>query len=149
MCLGCMVHEDFYGECLPGIYLMRATKTDSDVEPEMLAGQWGLTITNGPFVIWDALIEDPFNGMTDEEIDASDADMEPYFNGLADFRDGLYCYPYHGYKLVTAAIQKGYNEEKNGEFGSWLYDYLGQYIKTCKVDRWADKYPTGSWSSET
>ena len=142
MCLGCMVEEDFYGECLPGIYLMRATKTDSEIEPEMLKDQWGLTIMNGPFIIFDEIIVDPYYGMTDEEVDAIELDDKAYNKALYAFMDACYCSPYQGYLLTKGCIAKGFDPEK-GCVESWLYDYLGQYLKTCTIERWADRYPTG------
>lgn len=67
MCLCCCVKEKKFGEVLPGIYLMQATK---DYYEKMLTGQYGLVICNDPFIIFKPLVADPYTGMTDEEIEA-------------------------------------------------------------------------------
>ena len=134
MCLSCCVKEDRYGDILPGIGLMRATV---DYFDHMKAGQWGLVISNDPFVIFDTPIEDPYFGMTDEQIDADTTvdvnTQDTYYAGLLRFREVLVMSPYEGSTLYCAGLTAGYDPDKY-EFGCWLYDRLAQYIKTATVE---------------
>jgi len=36
------------------------------------------------------------------------------------------------YRLVNAAIVKGYNPLVDGQFGTWLTDYLAKYLETAQ-----------------
>lgn len=139
MCLCCCVKEDSYGEVLPGVFLVRAT---IDYFDDMKAGQWGLVFMNDPFVIFDHIVEDPYFGMSDEEVDAdttvSQTTYDNFIHELTSFREKLKVTPYEGFRLYQEGLKAGYNPD-SGEFGYWLYERLAQYIKTATVTHFGEE----------
>jgi hypothetical protein len=117
-------------QALPGWHLMRARKSGSGI----LAGQWGLVRVNDPDFVWhDTPTPDPFDGLTDEQInDASEelkeADRD-FGNGAVAFGSTLKVDPEVGYDLVVAAEAVGFDREEDGSISFWLFDYLGRWIR--------------------
>ena len=133
--MGCMVEEDYYGEVLPGIHLVRATKDYPDdeegEESSWKAGQWGLTIQNDPMFVFDEVIADP----------GEEADMDhPYYKALDDFIDRAYVRIGQGLILGKAATEAGFDGKMC--FESWLYDRIGEFVKTAKVRHHGDNNGT-------
>jgi hypothetical protein len=90
--------------------------------------------------------------MTDDEEEAwydanpdknSPARVRASYIGLGDGDDFHKafesCSPMTGYKLVSAAMECGYDAKKHGGFVFWLFDYIGEYLKTAVSDE--DEHP--------
>lgn len=118
---------------LPGIYLEQATK-DGDI---MKAGDFGLTFSNDPFVIFSTVpVKDPGWEMTDAEI--YEAAKDPKFDKEEDdfylkcnsFRKEFVMEPEIGWKLVKVAIQAGYDPEGNIPFHAWIFQRMAVILET-------------------
>lgn len=130
-------------EVLPGYALVRATKDGWMLKKD----DWGLIRVNDPDYWWSVTpVEDPYFGMTDEQIDASEADDEP-FNRAASHLDMALAgrtpgelqetsaYPRFedAIRLYEAAKKVGYSYEKDGQFAGWLCHRLAVFLKTAKA----------------
>jgi hypothetical protein len=45
------------------------------------------------------------------------------------------------YNLVSACIEKGYDRSKHGHIQLWLFDYLGEWLKTAPEEDEGDCFP--------
>lgn len=139
MCEQCLTSPIYFGEPIPGFVLARARQQGNDWN----IGEWGLIECNDPAITWTITpTPSPVWGMTDEEEDAwfeaTDENSPEYKRAMAfpyafskHFED---CGPNLGYWLIKAAIEKGYNPDKDGQFTSWFFDYLGEYLVTAIED---------------
>lgn len=149
MCEQCMAKSSLYlgpneEEVLPGYCLVRAT-TDGWI---MQKGDWGLVRQNDPDYWWSLTpVEDPYHGLTDEQIDAraeqpSDELFEAAVSELGLALDGrtprmlalTSDYPRFSdaVRLNEAATKAGYSEERDGALAFWLCHYLAVFLKTAK-----------------
>lgn len=137
MCDQCTTEALRYGdEVLPGFSLMRAQKEGT----RWHAGHWGLVECNDPTVTWTSKPQpSPVYGMTDEEEEEwfkkHEDDHELIDSALGhvpdDFRNAFQIHPNTGYKLVTAAKQRGYNPKTSGDIINWLWEHFGEHLKTA------------------
>ena len=136
MCDQCTTEALRYGaEVLPGFWLMRAQKEGI----QWPAGHWGLVECNDPTVTWQSEPQpSPVYGMTDDEEEAwfkkHEGNDELLNSAMGyipdDFRDAFRVHPNTGYKLVMAAEQRGYNHKTSGDLVHWLWEHLGEHLKT-------------------
>lgn len=147
MCEQCLTWPVSFGSPLPGYTLMRARRNGND----WLQGEWGLVECNDPTYIWKATpTPNPVFGMTDEEEEAFlqsiPEDSKEYKRANAycapdDFESAIWNSPLHGYRLVSAAIKRGY-DPKDYNFARWLFDYLGEWLKTAPMEDEGDAFPS-------
>lgn len=145
MCDQCLTWPVSFGSPLPGYTLMRARRDGCDWK----RGEWGLIECNDPTFRWKSTpTPNPTFGMTDEQ---ENDFFETYEKGTPeyaraslrapeDFREAVYGFPLEGFRLVTAAVERGYNPENAG-FESWLFDYLGEWLKTAPMEDEGDAFP--------
>jgi len=145
MCTQCIVNPLYFGEVLPGWYLIRARR---EAPNEMDVGDWGLLRCNDPDVVFKTTpMKDPDpsdeDGTKDPESSTiSDPNLlKEFYNRVDKFSDEFYCSPYIGYLLVEAGIRVGYNHENDGSFIDWLFSYLGEYIDKTEPTVEEDCFP--------
>jgi len=51
------------------------------------------------------------------------------------------CDPRTGYELVGALKEVGYDPGKDGFVAHWLFDYLGEWLKTAPMEEDGDAFP--------
>lgn len=150
MCEQCVAEAKLYvglGEshALPGIGLVRATK-DGWL---MKNGDWGLVHVNDPDYWWSATpVEDPFYGLTDDEINKLPASVGDSFDAACDQIDDALagrgpsmldkdCHAYPRFddamRLYEAAKQAGYEQSTHGRFAAWLCHHLAVFLKTASA----------------
>lgn len=146
MCEQCSTDAVSYGEPLPGWYLMRAQRDGMTWK----AQEWGLVECNDPTFVWSATpTPDPVWGMTDEEEEAwfnSRLEGDPELKraslvGLSEldfFTAFRSCRPNTGYRLIVAAMARGYDPETSGDFCHWFFAYLGEWLKTHGPENFKD-----------
>lgn len=139
MCEQCLTNAVWFGQPIPGFSLARARRQGNDWN----IGDWGLIECNDPSITWSVTpTPSPTWGMTDDEEDAwydnTDRNSEEWKRGTSfpyafsqHFED---CGPNLGYRLIKGAIEVGYDPEKHGQFTSWFFDYLGEYLKTATAE---------------
>lgn len=134
MCDQCNAKVTFFGEPMPGWYLMRATR-DGIV---WKAGEWGLVSGDDPDFRWSSTpTPSVLFGVHDDseqerwlQANEGTPQYERELSGPpADFSAALLTEPGRGYRLVVAAMQRGYDPEESGDFASWLFDLLGEHLK--------------------
>lgn len=142
MCRSCNAGTVNYGEIFDDWYIVKATK-DDHIDGGMKAGQWGLVIRNDPSFVWEFPPEpEPHLPEDDEREEADQGDaskftaedeawhvwlehadaISPFYSDDRDMRVT--------YKLVAAAVEKGYDPEEHGAFEYWLYDFAGKFIES-------------------
>ena len=146
MCEQCLTWPVSFGQPLEGYTLMRARRDGND----WTKGEWGLVECNDPTYTWKKTpTPSPLWGMTDEQEEEyfrNRDDNDPAHDrsiglGMGDFAEALVDSPYEGYRLVLAGIKAGYNKKQHGYFTSWLFDYLGEYLKTAEMVDEGDAFP--------
>jgi len=125
MCEQCLVNPLYFGEVLPGWYLIRARR-DGDI---MKVGDWGMIQCNDPTFVWETTPK-----MTAEQ-------NEKLYILPEDFENSLYLNAYNGYELVKAAIEVGYNRDEDGYFPQWLYYKLSEFIRNTEPRIEEDSFP--------
>ena len=118
MCVSCNAEAIGYGEIFPGWYLVRATKNDVENNPEFPKDWWGLVEANSPSFVFE----------TTPEVEPISGDISSWCDKAAKFQEELLLSPETGYRLVSAAIQAGWNRKKDHNFAEWLFDRLGRMI---------------------
>lgn len=144
MCEQCNVNPLYFGEPLPGWYLIRARR-DGIV---MKKGQWGLLQCNNPDFIWDTTpTQDPLFGITDEDEEErrfntlTDEEKEAAIKGPPqDLLNALKSDVMTGYELVKACMEMGYEQKVHGYVASFLNHILAVHI--AKTDPTVDDTPT-------
>lgn len=142
MCQQCMTNAQNYGELLPGWYLMRAQNDGTPMMDDKIwkAGMWGLVWSNDPLTIWSSTgTPNPAFGLDDkaeEELWEANKDNEIgkriVLDLPDDFEEAFASFsPLTGYDLITAAMQRGYDPEKSGDLSWWLFDWMGEFLKTA------------------
>jgi hypothetical protein len=127
MCEQCLVNPLFYGEVLPGWFLIRARRESSS----MKVGDWGLLRCNDPDFIWSS----------HPVLDLSSDDEEENLSiPEDDFTSAFRCDPNTGYALVKAAEQSGYHPEEGGLL-YWLWEYLAKFIENTNPSTEEDPFP--------
>jgi len=121
MCEQCLVNPLEFGEVFPGFWLMRARR-DGD---SWKKGQWGLVECNDPTYVWYST-----PGSTEKLWDYPD-----------EFPQAFDADPVSGYRLVKAAMTKGYDPDEGG-FMPWLWAYLSEYIQMAEVKEGGDPFPS-------
>lgn len=138
MCLQCLTKAVTYGnlekgkhDVMPGYALMRATKSDYDVDPTWKEGQYGLVQMNDPDVIWTCTpVKDPGFGLSDEEIDAlPESSFKTFEDNCEEMDIAFSLSPLDGYTMVSAAMKAGYDPNKNGRFIVWLQHHLAVWME--------------------
>lgn len=119
MCEQCLANPVSFGQPLRGFWLMRARR-DGD---NWKKGEWGLVECNDPTFYW----------VSTPRV-LSDTEWEP-----EDFHDAFMADPSTGYRLVAAAVEKGYDPTEGG-FESWFFNYLVEYLKTAEAVDEGDLY---------
>ena len=137
MCDQCTTEALRYGdEVMPGFCLMKAQKEGV----RWHAGDWGLVESNDPTVTWTSEPQpSPVYGMTDEQEEAwfKENEDNPALIETAlgfvpdDFRNAFDLDPGTGYRLVMAGKECGYDPETSGFFVNWLWEHLGEHLKTA------------------
>lgn len=139
MCEQCLTNPVFFGEPIPGFILARARRQGNDWN----IGDWGLIECNDPSIYFsNTPTPNPCWGMTDDEEEAWSESVDKTSPEYIRWRTwpGAFserfedCGPNLGYRLIKAAIQKGYDPDNDGFFGYWFFDYLGEYLKTAVAD---------------
>lgn len=130
MCLQCVSESiTIIDQILPGFSLCLATK------PDPRFPKWGLVECNDPTFMFEVdPISDPWENLTDEEIDSENYDVkkeEEFSKRYEEFKKSFNkVYPTTGYDLVKACIESGYNREKDGwNVIIWLFNYIGNYLE--------------------
>lgn len=127
MCEQCLAETITYGDPMPGISLVRATRDGQ----QMKAAQWGLVVMNDPFLIFDIKPEpDPAHGWTDEQVDAAEDDhpLWAWLEVAGAFRDTFKVDPNLGHDLVEIGKTLGYDRENDGDFAMWLFHRMGEVV---------------------
>ena len=150
MCEQCTTAAISFGEPLPGWYLKRARRDGNDWKK----GEWGLIRSNDPTFKWSLTpTPSPMWGMTDEEeeawFEAVDKTSPEYHRGIKlilskefdEYEDQFMCDPRTGYMLITAAMERGYDPHASGHIAHWLFDYLGEWLKTAPMEEEGDALP--------
>lgn len=139
MCEQCLTSPIYFGNPIPGFTLARARRQGNDWN----IGEWGLIECNDPCIRWKITpTPSPLWGMTDDQEDDWYANVDrntPEWHRGSKFPSAFSkqfedCGPDLGYRLINAAIQVGYDREKHGQFASWFFDYLGDYLITAIED---------------
>lgn len=125
MCEQCIVNPLYFGEVLPGWFLIRARRQGSMME----VGDWGMVQCNDPTFVWSSTPK-----MTKEEFDG-------FVYLPEDFEESLYMYVTNGYDLLISAIKVGYNREEHGRFSQWLFWHLSEYIRNTEPTVEEDCFP--------
>lgn len=127
MCLQCTTDAIFYGDVVPGFGLYKAVKPHPDFP------NWGLIEGNDPTFVWDVTPEvDPEYGWTDEQVNArTDDAWDVWFDKATEFEKSIMnCGPRSGYDLWKAALEEGYDPEKDGyRISLWLFHKMGEMIR--------------------
>lgn len=139
MCEQCIAETEFYGEVLPGYYLTRATKDGWWLK----AGDWCLVICNDPeFSFHTMPIKDPFDGMTDEQVDATSKEEMKRFDDFVEVcntigveiaqsvlnKEPFWALHIYG-KLYVAMEKAGFSSEKDGDPTMWLCHRIAAFIE--------------------
>lgn len=116
MCEQCICDPEYFGEPLPGWYLMRARK-DGDL---LEIGDWALVQCNDPDVYWTGTPEIDPNSYSDDGDVVYPSDS---------FLDALYSQHVSvGYNLVNSALTVGYSHGRMS-FCHWLWQHLAEHIR--------------------
>ena len=130
MCEQCAAATEDYGNPLPGLLLVRATRDGNT----MKAGQWGLVECDSPFLIFNIEPQpDPAHEMSDAEIEDTD-DAHPLWAWLeqaGEFNHVLLVEPRIGHRMIEEAKVQGYTE-KDGYFAHWLFHRMGALVVAHK-----------------
>lgn len=141
MCEQCLVNPIYFGDVLPGWLLARARR---EVEwADWKKGEWGLIKSNDPTFRWTTTpTPNPTWGMSEKEEDdwieaqpdGSPEKVRAEFLGFeGDFHEQFSsCTAMEGYRLVSAAIEKGYDPAVHGGFAYWFFDFIGEFLKTAE-----------------
>jgi hypothetical protein len=136
MCTTCFVNPFFYGEVLPGFFLIRARRQYFD---EMYPKEWGLVVCNGPSLIWKTtpyLYDD--ENLLDKAMDA--------------FQDEFYCTPELGYMIISSfkevyctfrmkRLFVKYGQFYKRRILAQLYIYMADYIANSIPEIDVDQFP--------
>ena len=134
MCEQCNTEAAFFGEPIPGWYLMRATKDGI----KWKSGEWGLVFRNDPDLYWTSTPTPSalFNIQDEDEQEAwlqankgTPEYVRVWMEVPHDFATAFMMEPGLGYDLVTAAMKRGYDPETSGDFTTWFFDLLGEHLK--------------------
>lgn len=109
MCERCLINPICFGEVLPGFWLSKARRQSIHTK----VGQWVLIETNDPVFTFDFNFHAAVDSVEFE--DAAD-----------DLWQQLECHPHDGWRLVNAAIQKGYDPETR--FTDWFAKHIRQWL---------------------
>jgi hypothetical protein len=126
MCEQCSAATVTFGEVLPGVAVIRATRDGLS----MKAGQWGLVTMNDPFIIFDSSpVVDPAHGWTDDQVNASEDGhpMWAWHDLSGEFREKLYVPPRLGARLIEKATALGYTDD-DGDLAHWLFHRMGVVV---------------------
>ena len=132
MCLQCDTDPINYGELLPGWALMKATKTSTFNEWKQ--DEYGLVRCNDPdFIFTCQPMENPYSGLSDEEVDLKlkedEAISGSYFEFLdkaSDLEASLKGNIQQSVELWEAATKAGFNGEMC--IDEWLLDKMARLI---------------------
>ena len=130
MCTQCLVYPYYFGEVIPGWFLIRARKDDYKDNPlVMKAGDFGLVVVNEPSVVWSTLPKIiPNDDSSDEELDKFYAEVDEFEERITHMGiDGIV-------SLVNSCRKVGFNENNNKYFAEWFYDYIAKYISSCTIE---------------
>lgn len=147
MCEQCTTAALHFGEPLPGWFLMRARRDGNHWKK----GEWGMVESNDPNFRWTTTpTPDPLFRIDDDEEQAAWFKANPkgtpgYERTMAyppeDLKQALRMGPASGYRLVAAAIKKGYVVDESGDFDAWLFAYLGEWLVDAPMTAEADPFP--------
>lgn len=148
MCEQCLTWPISFGQPLSGFTLMRARRDGND----WMKGEWALVECNDPTFQWRVTpTPSPIWGMTDDE---EEAYFESLTHGSPEYDRVSFAYDrgdfeevfsnmtaMTGYKMITAAMEKGYDQKQHGCFLPWFFDYLGEYLKDAPMEDEGDGFP--------
>lgn len=138
MCDQCTAQTEMWPTPLEGWALVRANKDGYVIK----AGQWGLVACNDPTWVWDPKPRpeppEPPEGVDDPE---SWEDLDQWFENEAGvFEQQLQASgdSVDHWRLVEAARKCGYTPGKI-RFGTWLFNFLGEWIADHKPFPYLDQ----------
>lgn len=131
MCTQCLVNPFYYGEVMPGWFLIRARRASSDMDVK----DWGLVECNDPSIVFSTTPYIPASGFSVAEIEK--------------FSDELVCDPSTGYRLIAAFKQvkpifrvlRLYSKHMAFRLEDRLFLYLADYIKNSTPETDSDPFP--------
>ena len=109
MCERCLINPIEFGEVLPEFYLAKARRQSIHTK----VGQWVLIETNDPTFTFD------FNFHVAVDSDEFGDEVDALWRQLKG-------YPHDGWRLVNAAIQKGYDPKTN--FVEWFATHIREWL---------------------
>lgn len=126
MCEACIADCKTLGEVVPGLTLVRATRSFQHFK----AGDYGLVQSNGPDVTWTVKpTPDLCEGLTDDEINDLDPKtlLLPWLNDVAQFTKA--CQEQlsltTAYDIGVLCAKAGFNREEDGNLEHWLFHRMG------------------------
>ena len=136
MCLTCMMDPWYFGEVMPGFYLIRGRREYFD---EAKIKDWGLQVCNDPDILFETT---PYLYDVEDLLDKK----------IEQFRQEMYCSPDLGYEIIKAFKQVpctyrlkrlfvkygGYNRYR---IMDQLYIYLADYVQNAIPT--VDEFPFG------
>lgn len=140
MCEQCLTWPISFGNPLPGFRLMRARRDGHTWK----RGEWALIECNDPTYTWKTTpTPSPIYNLSDLEehkmisalalADTEGAEYKRCMFHPEEFIEALRSGPEAGFKLVSACYEVGYDKKKHGNLDSWLFDYLGEWLKTAEM----------------
>jgi hypothetical protein len=129
MCTQCLVNPLYFGEVLPGWYLIRARRKGGYME----VGDWGLIRANDPDIIFKTTPMIEPNIGSEERIE--------YRNRVDAFYNELVAPVHISFRLVESAQKQAYNIEEDGHFHIWFFDHLAGYINKTTPETEEDPFP--------
>lgn len=134
MCEQCLVNPLYFGEVVPGWFLIRARRASDD----MKVGEWGLVQVNDPAFTWSSKIE-PF------DTESEDVLLE---ESPSDFYDGICSLDLDTLtRLIVACERAGYvafGDNAFKDFNSldgWLWRKIVEHLKVAAAETEEDPFP--------
>lgn len=143
MCMQCVAKSKNYGAVVPGLFLVRATKTvDNEIfdsgHHHWTKGQWGLVQSNDPDIFWDDEPQiEPHTDLTEEEINAlsvmSNLTWAKWHKKVQRFSNSwTRLDPTTTWQIVDKCRKAGWDLRKHGLIESWLFGRMGQLLFDLK-----------------
>lgn len=128
MCDLCLIDAEELGEIIPGVHLHRARKARLHAHE----GDLVIEIHGGLALTWGGdLASDPFDGMSDGDINALPPDK---YRGMEAWHDLTDAFAGHcttnlslndAFDISMAAVKAGYNRDMDGYLHCWLFHRMG------------------------
>lgn len=131
MCMQCLCAVEELGTPVPGLLLVRATRSAF----HMKAGDYGLVRSNDPDVVWEGTpFPDPWDGLTDDEVNAKTDSTEfsdwltavkPFYEATKSQLD-----MHTSFSLGMLCVKGGYDPEEDGWLTHWLFHRMGVMLQS-------------------